>query len=299
MRFSLVLAIGAMALTGCAPLAVIGTAQKVDAPVVSCDSHTGPGCSFDRAPLRVLPEPMRIGRPYEFFPTAERLTFVDAGGRQWIAPNRTLTDGASIPQIFVSIVGDPTSPEFINAAAMHDAYCGIGNEAGAMFHEGTWQAVHKMFYDGLVVSGVAPGTAKLMFAAVWLGGPRWETARTLDHVPASRKRQAMRQAKAYIAREEPSLGALIRFLDRLDTAMITAYAQSGGAARSQPPMVEAPIAAPNEPPYESPYEEPPYELPYETPYEEPPYEAYEMPATGGNGGIPAEIPVEGTPELAL
>lgn len=235
-RIALLAGAAVCLLSACDPVAVLEKARKVDAPVASCDSYSGPRCAFDAAPLRVLPEPVTIGRrPYKFFPTARQLTFVDAEGSTWIAPSRTLTDGASIPEIFVSIVGDPTSPEFINAAAMHDAYCGIGNEAGGMYHQATWQDTHKMFYDGLVVGGTAPGIAKLMFAAVWLGGPRWETALSLDGVPVKAKQQAMRNAKAYIESSDPDIGALIRYLELTDARLIARHrtAESGKQAERE------------------------------------------------------------------
>ena len=89
-----------------------------------------------------------------------------------------------IPTKFVSIVGNPTSREFIYADAMHDAYCGIGNGAGPVCQQARWEDVHKMFDDGLVVGGAEPMTAKTIFVTVWLGG-RWDTARTLSHVPVA------------------------------------------------------------------------------------------------------------------
>ncbi|WP_425100108.1 DUF1353 domain-containing protein [Tropicibacter sp. S64] len=236
-RLTLIAGLCAALLPACSPLAVLEKAREVDAPVASCDRYSGPRCTFDKAPLRVLPEPVTIGgRPYQFFPTASQLNFVDADGTTWIAPRRTLTDGASVPQIFISIVGDPTSPEFRNAAAMHDAYCGIGNETGGMFHKARWQDVHKMFYDGLVVGGAAPGVAKLMFAAVWLGGPRWETSLTLDHVPVAARQQSMRKAKAFIEREDPPINRLIKFLETQDTALITAYPKIGATKAAAGPQ---------------------------------------------------------------
>lgn len=222
-RFAL-FPLAAMALSACDPAAIVRKAKDIDAPIVSCDSHSGSGCSFDQAPLRVLEEPVVLPkRPYKFFPTANRLEFVDAHGRSWVAPGRTLTDGASIPKIFVSIVGDPTSPEFINAAAVHDAYCGIGNEAGANYQNAKWEDVHKMFYDGLIVGGTEEFRAKMMFAAVWLGGPRWDTSRTLNHVPVARQQQAMRQTQTFINAAQPSLGQLMRYLKTKEAAMLAEF----------------------------------------------------------------------------
>ena len=128
---------------------------------VTCDTAPASGCSFDRAPLRVLPEPVTLPRrPWTFFPTAHDLNFTDARGGRWTAPEGTLTDGASIPRFFVSIIGDPTDQSFINAAAMHDAYCGVGNERGPKYQTRSWEETHLMFYDGLITGGAQPVIAE-------------------------------------------------------------------------------------------------------------------------------------------
>ncbi len=133
----------ALALAGCDPTTYIAQSSRAEAPEISCLTQPQGGCSFSQSPLRVLDEPVELPRrPYKFFPTADPLNFVDAQGKSWNAPPRTLTDGASIPKIFISIVGDPTSPEYINAAAVHDAYCGVGNERGPMYHRANWEDVH-------------------------------------------------------------------------------------------------------------------------------------------------------------
>ena len=244
MRHLALLSACAMALAACDTSTYIAQSSRADAPELSCLTQPQGGCAFSQSPLRVLDEPVELPkRPYKFFPTAEPLNFVDAQGVNWNAPPRTLTDGASIPRIFVQIVGDPTSPEFINAAAVHDAYCGVGNEQGAMYQRAKWQDVHVMFYDGLIVGGTAEITAKIMFAAVWLGGPRWADpqgavvstqGRTdavgrgfvnrLDHVPVWRKQAAMRRAKSYIESTRPPLPKLIQFLRQLEREMVNGIA---------------------------------------------------------------------------
>lgn len=220
------LGISALALLGlaaCDPQALLTQEGVADAPEISCLTRPE-ACSFDIAPLRVLPEPVTIPRrPYTFYPTSEQLNFVDSRGRTWTAPRRTLTDGASIPPVFVSIVGDPTSPEFINAAAVHDAFCGVGNENGLFYQDARWEDVHRMFYDALVTGGVEGQTAKLMFAAVWLAGPRWQTARDLDHVPDARMQQGMRSAKLFIETRKPTIETLIAFLRRLEKQILDDY----------------------------------------------------------------------------
>ncbi|MBT54486.1 MAG: hypothetical protein CMF72_13940 [Mameliella sp.] len=230
----------ALTLAACDTSGYIAQSSRADAPELSCLTRPQGGCTFSQSPLRVLPEPVELPkRPYKFFPTAGPLNFVDAQGKNWVAPPRTLTDGASIPKIFVAIVGDPTAPEFINAAAVHDAYCGVGNETGTMFHRAKWEDVHVMFYDGLIVGGTPEIRAKIMFAAVWLGGPRWAapagavvstqgqtTGRSvsyvnpLDRVPVPRKQEAMRRVKSYIKSTRPPLPRLIAYLRQVEREML-------------------------------------------------------------------------------
>ena len=147
-----------------------------------CDGSRTPLCQFLNAPVRLDPEEIVLeGRPYTFHETQEALEFVDAAGRRWRAPPGTLTDGASIPVALSRFVGSPTSGEFVNAAALHDAMCGVGNTGLPDFHARGWEETHRMFYDALRVGGTDAIRAKMMFAAVYLGGPRWEPGdRTFD-----------------------------------------------------------------------------------------------------------------------
>jgi hypothetical protein len=239
-----------LTLLACAPEQLPRAEARKKAPEISC--LTRPGCHFDRAPVRVLDEPVRLpNRAYVFFPVAEPLTFVDARGQSWRAPERTLTDGASIPPIFTAIVGQPTAPEYINAAALHDAYCGVGNEGGPMFHRADWRDVHQMFYDGLIAGGTRPKRAKVMFAAVWLGGPRWPDGggggvlstqgvvavardnhpHDLAAVPVPQLQEALRRTIRHIEARDPSLPELLEFLSLQEREMLRAVAQTGGSER--------------------------------------------------------------------
>ncbi|WP_299927160.1 DUF1353 domain-containing protein [uncultured Pelagimonas sp.] len=246
----------ALALSACDPIAVLQKAQNTDLPEVSCFTRPEGGCSFDQDPLRVEPKPVTIQRrPYKFFPTAATMNFVDSQGRNWVAPRGTLTDGASIPEIFTTIVGKPTSPEYVNAAAVHDAYCGIGNEAGTRWHDGRWEDVHRMFYDGLIVGGTPEFRAKLMYAAVWLGGPRWEITNRWDEVDTAELQTAMRATKSYISTSKPTLPQLDAYLRKWEFHLLTTI----------PRLEDNPSEAVEEPHdyFEEPYE--PYD-PYD-PYD--------------------------------
>lgn len=153
-------------------------ANNLRVPEASCHMSSQPICAFFNAPLTLLTTPINLLlRKAVFYPMARDLQFVDSENKKWVAPKGTLTDGASIPPVFISIVGSPTSEEFVNAAAIHDAYCGVGNAELSQYHSDTWQNVHRMFYDALRVGGTPPRKAKTMFAAVYLGGPRWEPPR--------------------------------------------------------------------------------------------------------------------------
>lgn len=231
MTRALPLRLAAFALLGALGGCVTQNAQLADARLPlsadDCSHRTASGqtCHFRNAPLALEPRPVTLpGRPYTFYPTARELDFVDGKARGWSAPKRTLTDGASIPQVFVPVIGNPREPEFALAAALHDAYCGIGNEAGPAYHAATWQDVHRMFYDTLIAGGTSPQRAKIMFAAVWLGGPRWYPHSgapdiSMERLPDSEKRQALRAAIAYITATDLSLSDLIRMLDREERGM--------------------------------------------------------------------------------
>jgi len=194
-----------------------------------CTAASSPICLFINSPVRVDTKPFRMPtRKADFFRTVQSLEFVDNQKRRWLAPPQTLTDGASIPQIFIPIVGDPRSPQFANAAAIHDAYCGLGNENGPSYHARRWQEVHRMFFDTLVVGGTPEIKAKVMFAAVYLAGPRWnDSARSMANIAPAVKVQGMKQAKAFIESDNPDLNRLQDYLDWLEGELRKRQADTG------------------------------------------------------------------------
>ena len=205
-----------VALAGCA--SVIETPDTVARGAVEDGRCSGPQsliCAFVNSPVRVDGDAVILpGREFQFFHTAHELTFIDSQGAEWIAPTETLTDGASIPPMFVSLVGAPTSREFVNAAAVHDAYCGIGNETGPKYQQAHWEDVHRMFYEALIGGGTPRAKAGIMYSAVWLGGPRWNipVSRNLNTVPTSSKQRALRRTIDFIEREEPNFEELHDYL---------------------------------------------------------------------------------------
>lgn len=230
---------GMLLLTACAPGQRELTGLTVQASNKECSGQSEAACYFRNSPVRLSTKKVLIpGRPYEFYPLAVQLEFVDGQDRKWIAPRNTLTDGASIPEVFVTVIGNPREPEFANAAALHDAYCGIGNEDGPVFHSRTWQDVHRLFYDGLIVGGTPELKAKLMFAAVWLGGPRWDPRtnredRSMQRIPAAMMQATLRDTKFYIERGNPKLSQLINYLEDQEDRMFASLYPS-----DEPPVIE-------------------------------------------------------------
>jgi hypothetical protein len=98
-----------------------------------------------------------LRKPYEYD---------DAALRVWPVENGWVVDGASIPQAFWSIIGGPFEDRYRNASVIHDYYCDVKTRA--------WQDVHHMFYTAMRANAVNEIKAKIMFAAVWFRGPRWQ-----------------------------------------------------------------------------------------------------------------------------
>lgn len=205
-------------------------ARQTLAEADTCEELTGhrDRCVFVGAPLRLAGEAVFVEKfDHAFLATDSVLEFVDARGIRWIAPRRTLTDGASIPTIFETIVGDRQSRQFLLAAALHDAYCGVGNEALETFQTRTWHEVHRMFYEALIVADTPPAKAKAMFAAVYLGGPRWDDPdRSLDSVPEEVLRQEMEWCLEWIERNNPGIARIEEWMREREALL-----QAGTAER--------------------------------------------------------------------
>ena len=179
-------------------------------------------CIFIGTPLEIEGQPVFLNpKQQAFFPTRGQLAFVDANKKIWIAPPRTLTDGATIPRGLVPLIGDRQAREYVLAAALHDAYCGIGNDDLDTYHTERWDDVHRMFYEALLVGGTPPHKAKIMFAAVYLGGPRWDDPeRSLDHVSEEALLREMEWCLIWIERAEPSVEQIEAWMKRREAGLI-------------------------------------------------------------------------------
>lgn len=108
------------------------------------------------------------------FRLEEDFYFTDAAGFRWKAPRGTLTDGASIPQPMLAVFGSNFSEKFLDAAVVHDAYCGSDNSTGESYRQRSRREVHRMFYEAALVCGANAYLAKMMYAGIMIGGPTWD-----------------------------------------------------------------------------------------------------------------------------
>jgi hypothetical protein len=95
----------------------------------------------------------------------EDFGFMEADGLHWPVPRHSTVDGASIPQALWTLIGGPWEGKYRDASVVHDYYCAV--------RSADWRSVHRMFYRAMLVSGVSVRRAKVMYVAVYFGGPRW------------------------------------------------------------------------------------------------------------------------------
>lgn len=93
--------------------------------------------------------------------------YIDPSKRRWDVPKDAIVDGASIPRMLWTLIGGPFEGKYRNASIIHDWYCDLRLRS--------WQQVHRMFFEAMVTSSVPLTKAKLLYAGVYLGGPRWST----------------------------------------------------------------------------------------------------------------------------
>ena len=96
----------------------------------------------------------------------EDFSFRDEHGRVWLAPAGAVIDGTSLPRTLRSIAELPPEAEFRKASVVHDYYSRARQES--------WREVRRMLYGASLHEGLGPAEAKLVYAAAYAGGWRWE-----------------------------------------------------------------------------------------------------------------------------
>ncbi len=141
----------------------------------------------------------------------KELIFVDAQGNQWKAPQGTWTDGASVPRLALWITDGRFEESFLKAAIVHDAYCQEFNQTRCrdQYRKLPWRQVHRMFFEACVAGRTDPLKAKLMYAAVWWGGPKWDDPQSdLSAVPDEMLSVGYHGCEQWIEANDPSLDNL-------------------------------------------------------------------------------------------
>jgi hypothetical protein len=100
------------------------------------------------------------------FQLREDFGYEDRAGKLWLAPRGQVLDGASIPLVFRETVGMPFVGDYRRASVVYDYYCHVMSEP--------WRDVHRMFYNASLTEGVGEVNAKVMYAALYAAGLRWE-----------------------------------------------------------------------------------------------------------------------------
>lgn len=209
-----------------------------------CVGPDNPHCRFENAPTPLSPDRVILpGIDRDHYQTTRPLGFLDASGVLWTAPPGTVTDGASIPDAFLRLIGDRLAEEYLHAAIIHDAYCGNGNEKLFVYQSRRWEDVHRAFYDAMIVGGTPPVKAKIMFAAVYLGGPRWrEPSRSLEGLSEAALLQEMEWCMRWIEEVNPTRERIVEWMKGREPMLRagTAKAPDFDALRALGPLPKNP-----------------------------------------------------------
>jgi uncharacterized protein DUF1353 len=194
--------------------------------LLGCDGHGPSPGEFD--PTEVGLVEVRGKNLMEL--TDEKLTFVDSKGVKWIAPKGTWTDGATVPRLALWITDGRFQKEFLKAAIIHDAHCQKFNadRCPEQYRKKPWKDVHRMFYEACVAGKTSALKTKLMFAAVWWGGPRWDDPDSdLQIVPDDMLGVGYLGCKKWIEDNNPTLQSIESWMDnREPTILAVAELQS-------------------------------------------------------------------------
>jgi hypothetical protein len=142
----------------------------------------------------------------------EPYSFIDPGGQEWNVPDGYKTDGASVPSALWALY-PPFTGNYRSAAVIHDYYCDS--------KERSWQDTHKVFYFAMRAAHVDEKTAKIMYGAVYLFGPRWGPGTAPGQrgapVNATPEQQAkvVKELQGLVEKDNPDLDSLVAEAKRM------------------------------------------------------------------------------------
>ena len=138
--------------------------------------------------------------------------FIDPYGKEWNVPDGYKTDGASVPAALWALY-PPFTGNYRSAAVIHDYYCDT--------EQRSWQDTHKVFYFAMRAAHVDETTAKVMYSAVFLFGPRWGPGTQPGQHSAAIKATPEQQVKvvkdlqALVDKDNPDLDVLLNEAKRI------------------------------------------------------------------------------------
>jgi hypothetical protein len=142
-------------------------------------------------------------------------SFIDPAGKEWDVPTGYQTDGASVPAALWALY-PPFTGNYRQAAVIHDFYCDSKQR--------TWQDTHKVFYYAMRAANVDEKTAKIMYGAVYLFGPRWgpgtQPGQHAAPIAATPERQTavVKELQQMVAKDNPDLDDLVAKAKTIATA---------------------------------------------------------------------------------
>jgi len=143
--------------------------------------------------------------------------YIDPVLVRWDAPKGSVINGASIPQPLWSIIGGPFEGGYRNASVVHDVACDEKKRP--------WEDAHYMFYTACRLGGVGAIKAKIMYAGVYIFGPRWDAA---GHSLVARTALSATEMQAFddLVREIEARDPSIEEIRMLADFRVTAEAQT-------------------------------------------------------------------------
>jgi hypothetical protein len=145
----------------------------------------------------------------------EPFGYVDPVGLEWNVPDGYKTDGASVPAALWALY-PPFTGNYRSAAVIHDYYC--DNK------ERSWQDTHKAFYFAMRAAHVDERTAKIMYGAVYLFGPRWGPGtrpgqrNARPEVTPEQQETVVKELQRLVETQNPDLDTLLNEAKRLGAA---------------------------------------------------------------------------------
>jgi Protein of unknown function (DUF1353) len=138
--------------------------------------------------------------------------FVDPYGKEWNVPTGYKTDGASVPAALWALY-PPFTGNYRSAAVIHDYYCDNKDRS--------WQDTHKVFYFAMRAAHVDETTAKVMYSAVYLFGPRWgpgtqpgQHSAAIQATPEQQEK-VVKDLQALVDKDNPDLDVLLNEAKRI------------------------------------------------------------------------------------